>query len=172
MLFHGCTSLSAVTIPDTVTAIDENAFFDCRSLTAVTVPDSVTVIGACAFQYCTALSSATVPASVTAIGNSAFINHGGLTMYGYSDTCAESYAEKYEIPFVALDRPLKAAPGDMNSDGMRDLKDIVLLRRAIANGDDLSDRMDAVDLDRSGTVDLKDVVLLRRAIAGGWGVEL
>ena len=64
--------IQAITIPDTVTSIGENAFKDCTSLTPITIPDSVTSIGASAFEGCTGLTSVTIPDSVTSIGDSAF----------------------------------------------------------------------------------------------------
>ena len=40
-----CTSLTSVTIPNSVTSIGDEAFHDCTSLTSVTIPNSVTSIG-------------------------------------------------------------------------------------------------------------------------------
>ena len=51
-----------------VTAIGGEAFFDCSSLTSVTIPDSVTSIGSAAFRNCSSLTSVTIPDSVTSIG--------------------------------------------------------------------------------------------------------
>ena len=50
MAFSGCTSLTAITIPDSVTNIGVGVFFDCTSLTEITIPDSVTSIGYYAFR--------------------------------------------------------------------------------------------------------------------------
>ena len=55
--FYDCTSLTSVTIPDSVTSIGNYAFYDCTSLTSVTIPDSVTSIGDIAFYGCTALKT-------------------------------------------------------------------------------------------------------------------
>ena len=55
--FKGCTSLTSVTIPNSVTSIGSYAFEDCTSLTSVTIPDSVTSIGYHAFYDCTSLTS-------------------------------------------------------------------------------------------------------------------
>ena len=62
-----------VTIPTninglTVTTIGASAFIDCTSLTNVTIPNSVTSIGEYAFYDCTSLTSVTIPNSVTSIG--------------------------------------------------------------------------------------------------------
>ena len=39
-------------IPDGVTSIDERAFFGCTALTSIAVPRSVTRIGTAAFNWC------------------------------------------------------------------------------------------------------------------------
>ncbi len=77
--FSGCTSLTSVTIPDSVTSIGNFAFEDCTSLTSITIPDSVTSIGDRAFSACTSLTSVTIPDSVTSIGYKAFCNCESLT---------------------------------------------------------------------------------------------
>jgi len=64
-------------------------------------------------------------------------------------------------------------PGDVNGDGVVNLKDVVLIRRAIAGGWSLSKyNASAADVNGDGLINLKDVVLIRRAVAGGWNVTL
>ena len=77
--FIGCRGLTSVTIPNSVTSIDDFAFHGCRGLTSVTIPNSVTSIGWSAFSYCSGLTSVTIPNSVTSIGWSAFSYCSGLT---------------------------------------------------------------------------------------------
>jgi len=72
LAFRGCTSLTSITIPDSVTSIGDHAFSGCSSLTSITIPDSVTSIGNHAFQFCHSLTSITIPNSVTSIGERAF----------------------------------------------------------------------------------------------------
>ena len=79
--FDGCSSLTSVTIPNSVTSIGEYAFRDCKSLGSVTIPNSVTSIGDSAFSYCSSLTSVTIPDSVTSIGDYAFPEYGELTIY-------------------------------------------------------------------------------------------
>ena len=69
--FNGCTDLTGVTIPDSVTRIEDNAFESCYSLTTVTIGSGVKSIGEYAFDYC-ALVSVEIPDSVETIGYGAF----------------------------------------------------------------------------------------------------
>ncbi len=77
--FYGCSGLTSVTIPDSVTSIGDRAFYGCSGLTSVTIGNSVTSIGSYAFYGCSGLTSVTIGNSVTFIGDSAFIGCSGLT---------------------------------------------------------------------------------------------
>jgi hypothetical protein len=77
--FQNCTSLSSVTIPNSVTTIGLGAFDSCTGLTSVNIPNSVTSIISSAFSSCTSLTSITIPNSVTSIGQYAFYGCTGLT---------------------------------------------------------------------------------------------
>ena len=71
-----CSSLTSVTIPNSVTSIGDGAFDRCSSLTSVTIPNSVTSIGDGAFNNCSSLTSVTIPDGVTSIGYRAFDGSG------------------------------------------------------------------------------------------------
>ena len=77
--FDGCSGLTSVTIPNSVTIIGDNAFADCSGLTSITIPNSVISIGEYAFSHCSGLTSITIPNSVTSIGGWAFYGCSGLT---------------------------------------------------------------------------------------------
>jgi uncharacterized repeat protein (TIGR03803 family) len=75
--FSGCTTLTDVTIPGSVTSIGDNAFDGCVQLANVTIGNSGTnigdmAIGASAFQSCSEITNLTIGNSVASIGNSAF----------------------------------------------------------------------------------------------------
>lgn len=67
-----------VVIPDGVTRIGKEAFKECENLTGIVIPDSVTSIGREAFYYCS-----------------------NLIIHAPAGSYAETYANKYHIPFVA-----------------------------------------------------------------------
>ena len=77
--FCGLTALTAVTLPDSLSAIDWGAFQDCRGLTGITIPSSVTTIGFMAFEDCRGLTSITLPDSVTSLDSSVFWGCSSLT---------------------------------------------------------------------------------------------
>ena len=70
--FRGYTSLTMITIPDSVTSIGASAFVGCESLPYISIPKGVTNIGTSAFKGCTSLTSITIPDSVKSIGERAF----------------------------------------------------------------------------------------------------
>ena len=86
--FDYCTSLTSVTIGNSVTLIRISAFGSCTSLTSVTIPDSVIWIEESAFYDCTSLTSVTIGNSVTEIEYGAFAGCTSLkAFYGkYAST--------------------------------------------------------------------------------------
>ena len=100
-------------IPDGVTSIDSEAFYNCSSLTSVTIPNSVTTIGYSAFRGCTVLTSVTIGKSVTNIDREAFYNCYNLrTIYSKNPDpplmgkdvfiCSSDVNDQFEIYNTAL----------------------------------------------------------------------
>ena len=77
--FHGCCGLTSLVIPSGVTSIGDEAFHGCCGLTSLVIPSGVTSIGDEAFYGCSGLINLTIPSSVTRIGWSAFEGCSGLT---------------------------------------------------------------------------------------------
>jgi hypothetical protein len=82
----GNTSVTSVTIPDSVTRIGDYAFDNCIGLTSVIIPNSVTSIGEGALSLCSGLTGITIPNSVTSIGVAAFAGCTGLTRLTIPDS--------------------------------------------------------------------------------------
>lgn len=98
-----CTDTDIV-IPSTheglpVTSIGASAFGGRSSLTSVTISDSVTSIGNSAFSYCTSLTSVTIGNSVTSVGSSAFYKCTSLEYNKYDNGY---YLGNKENPYLAF----------------------------------------------------------------------
>ena len=88
--FSGCSGLTSLTLPSGVTSIGNHTFYGCSGLTSLTIPSGVTSIDWYAFAGCSGLTSLTIPSSVTSIGYGAFAGCSGLTsIYVYTKKLPE-----------------------------------------------------------------------------------
>ena len=79
--FYGCSGLTSVTIPNSVSIIGHYAFYGCSGLTSVTIPNSVSIIDYYAFSGCRGLTTINIPSSVSIICGYAFDNCSQLNVY-------------------------------------------------------------------------------------------
>ena len=96
--FWGCSGLTSVTIPSSVTEIGPFAFSDCRSLTSVPIPSSVTKIGDNAFSGCSGLTSVYVSWKTPLLnGADKFkdVDKQSCTLYVPQDTSGEYYLSEW-----------------------------------------------------------------------------
>lgn len=74
--FYNCTSLKSVTIqgnkPSCVKKIGRQAFMFCSELTDIPILDSVTEIGSESFHHCEKLDTVTIPEGVTSVADGMF----------------------------------------------------------------------------------------------------
>ncbi len=97
--FDYSSSLTSITIPNSVSSIGDNAFYGCSKLTSITIPNSVTYIGGSAFSGCSSLTSIVIPNSVISIGEGAFYN---CTSLKYNEYDNGYYLGNEENPYVVL----------------------------------------------------------------------
>lgn len=70
--FRGCTNLTVVHIPDSVTTLYQYAFCNCHSLKTIQLPDSISSVGQSVFGSCSSLEQINIPTGLTKIGFSMF----------------------------------------------------------------------------------------------------
>jgi hypothetical protein len=109
--FWECTSLTSVTIPDSVTNIGDYAF-EGTSLTDATIGNGVISIGILAFYQCFGLTSVTIPGSVTSIAENAFYECYDLTNIAV-DAANPIYASSGGVVFNKALTTLILCPGGL-----------------------------------------------------------
>lgn len=70
--FFDCQSLTGVTLPKGLKELEVRAFYRCYSLKSIEVPSGITVINKSVFEQCESLESVTLPIGITSIGKWAF----------------------------------------------------------------------------------------------------
>lgn len=115
----------------------DDAFFGCEELQSIIIPDSVIFIGDYAFENCTSLD----------------------TIYGVSDSFAETYAEKNNYTFVDFKQ------GDLNSDANVGIEDYALMKDMIFKSGYTAAELASGDLNGDGVIDAFDIALLNLKIS-------
>ncbi len=82
--FNHCLKLQSINIPSSVTSIAAGAFAGCESLVRFTIPEGITTISESTFSACYSLTDVIIPDTVTSIENNAFYVCGGLTNVFYA----------------------------------------------------------------------------------------
>ncbi len=115
--FTEISGLKKIILNDGVEQIGTKAFENCEQLTEINLPDSIQTIGKYAFFNCGA-KSITLGKNIHTIGDHALGYHAtdtgiapieGFTIYGYSGTAAETYANANGFNFVDLSNSTQAA---------------------------------------------------------------
>ncbi len=85
------------TIPDFVTEIGNEAFFECSNLISIEIPISVTAIGYGAFCGCSNLKSLQIPNSVTKIESGTFYGCSNLERFVISNSVTSIGNQVFEL---------------------------------------------------------------------------
>lgn len=178
--FWCCSSLTSVTIPDSVTFIGSSSFSRCTSLRSVSLGNSVETIGQLAFADCPNLTSVTIPPSVKEIGVHSlgyiYGNYGiaskisGFTISGYNGTAAQTYAAECGFKFVSLgEKPTEPEKtsllGDADGDGTVSVIDATAIQKIRASISVPSFDEIAADVDGDGTVSVIDATYIQKHLA-------
>ena len=98
------SQITSIKLPGSLEKIEEAAFMLCENLKNIEIPESVKYICENAFNSCTAAESITILNPECKIYDSSFtlFQFTGM-IYGYENSTAHEYAEKYEYNFSAID---------------------------------------------------------------------
>ena len=99
--FRYCSGLTSITIPSSVTSLGDDCFFGCSGLTSITIPSSVTSLGYGFFYGCSGLTSITIPSSVTYLGGSCFFKCSGLETVYFKGKVPKNTSQS-EIPTTTI----------------------------------------------------------------------
>ena len=111
--FDSNNSIKELKFPSTLKSIGSKCFYCASALEKLELNNGLETIGEHAFEQCRNLKSVTIPASVISIGEKAFgyyttekneyKKYDGFTIYGYTGTAAEKYADENGFTFIPLD---------------------------------------------------------------------
>ncbi|MBO5162914.1 MAG: leucine-rich repeat protein [Ruminococcus sp.] len=163
--FTDCIDLETVKLPKSITSIEKDTFAYCSGLEYMHFSESVESIGECALASCKCLGSVTIENhdcqifdSPQTIANYCDDENGYAftgVLYGYPQSTAETYAEKYSIDFRII--------GDVNYDGDFNVADLVSAEKYLLGGGEMND-WKAGDRDGSNDFDVYDLILMRQQL--------
>ena len=143
-VFSSKKTLTAITLPGSITKIGEKAFKGCSNLTSFDIPANaqLTSIGEETFSGCKALTTVVIPAKVTEIGSRAFYNCTGLTSITcYAkvpptvDTSRSASFSKVDTT-IPLYVPIGSEAAYQSADGWKDFSNIIGVDTGIENLED------------------------------------
>ena len=153
ILVDGRKCEGSVTLPNTVAALAQNAFYGCIGMTDITLNSYISEIPSGCFEECTALTEIELPENVTSVKEDAFRKCDNLkkitflnpdcaffsveespeipkntTICGYEDSTAQAYAQITGQPFSSLGKAPSFVRGDVNGDRVFNVSDIVMFQ--------------------------------------------
>ena len=85
-----------------------------------------------------------------------------FTLYGFSGSTAQTFADRNSVPFVAI-----GDTGDANLDGRVDIDDATAIQKYLAKLVTFgSGQLSAADVNCDGTVNILDATAIQRIVAG------
>ena len=96
--FENCSTLTSITIPNSVTAMYSYTFYECRNLQSVELSEAIQQIGDMSFYNCESLTEITLPASVKALGGAVFYDCSSLAKVNSLATTPPALGDEVVFP--------------------------------------------------------------------------
>ena len=93
--FYGCTTLTAITIPNSVTTIEDYAFYNCSALATVTLGTGIATLRYNTFRGTTPLTTLTINSNISS-HNNVFKEHMGLTTLKIGSNLTNIYTNMFQ----------------------------------------------------------------------------
>lgn len=136
--FEGCELLESVVLPRGLKEIAAYTFFLCDGLESVTMPEGLEQIGADAFQGCVSLKQVTIPKSVVRIQKEAFYGCNHLTKINIPDSVRQmgpkAFAGCSKLSRIKLGHGLTHI-ADRAFKGCSGLKEIIIPESVVSIGE-------------------------------------
>ena len=97
-----CSNLSSINLNANLKTIKASAFENCSKLTSAVLGKELSELGDKSFANCESLSTVFVFNPTLVIPDAVFENCENLTIYGYSGSTAEEYANQHNITFESI----------------------------------------------------------------------
>ncbi len=170
-------SLEHLKIPNSVTTIEEGAFWGAK-LTYMNLPSSLTEISNVAFNFCTDLAYVRVPHTVTQIVETSFLHCDKdlLVIVGCANSAAQTFAEENGFTFATIpckDHTFSSGActccnillGDLNKDGVVNMDDYTIIIGYVNDPSTCPD-LSIADVNQDGVLDINDRLFLLEIISG------
>lgn len=106
--FEGYSGITEMTIPSTISVIEEKAFRNCAALREINTPQPLSTIGDYAFEGCSSLESYSLQASISKLGEGCFRNCTSLTSLTFPTSLnnipAKAFEECTALEEIYIDR--------------------------------------------------------------------
>lgn len=106
--FEGYSGITEMTIPSTISVIEEKAFRNCTALREINTPQPLSTIGDYAFEGCSSLESYSLQASISKLGEGCFRNCTSLTSLTFPTSLnnipAKAFEECTALEEIYIDR--------------------------------------------------------------------
>ncbi len=175
--FNGCTNLKQVSLGKQTEQIDSRTFLDAGTDVTVTFRRGTELLPTQGFLGSTSVSTVELPETVTAVYEKTFggSSIGSLYFYnpecviadsentipestvifGYADSTAQAYAEKYGRTFILIHEFSKfgSASCDLDGDGKTTSLDAKLLMQYVCEDPAVKGKLDEADVQEKGDID-------------------
>ena len=90
------TALTSVTLPNSITTMDNGVFQSCTKLVSANMPTGVTSVPSSTFRYCSSLTTVTMHDGITSINSNAFQNCTQLASIELNNNITRIYSNAFD----------------------------------------------------------------------------